>query len=209
MKIIIYLGLIVLLLWGLFRYLLQQSKQPTGIVGGYMMKLWNKVYLPMVEWSLAYIPEYEIKKILDVGVGNGQSTKRLAQKFPHAHIYGIDISEKAIEQAKKMNANTKITFERKDVVETSYPADYFELICVYQNHFHWSDLDKSLAELKRVLATEGTIIIACEISKANYYLPDFKKEENFAIYLHSVGLSLIQMKKTTNWVLYELKKLHK
>lgn len=33
----------------IYKYFLNQSKTPTGLVGSVMMKLWNKVYLPMAK----------------------------------------------------------------------------------------------------------------------------------------------------------------
>lgn len=201
-----YIVLTILFLIGLFFYLMKQSKNPTGIVGVLMMRLWNRVYLPMVDWSLAYLPKIDRKYILDVGVGNGRSTQRLVKSFPDSEIYGIDISEKAIEQAKKMRGNSAIIFEVKDVMNTKYPSAYFDLICVYQNHFHWSDLEQGLSELNRILTNDGTIIIACEISKVSYYLPDFMEVEKFRVYLNRLGLTLTEVEENTNWIFYRIEK---
>ncbi|WP_321384939.1 class I SAM-dependent methyltransferase [uncultured Enterococcus sp.] len=200
----VYVVLSIAVLAGLFFYLLKQSKEPTGIVGVYMMRLWNRVYLPMVDWSLTYIPRTGNKRILDVGVGNGRSTQRLAAVFPDSEIYGIDVSQKAIEQAKKLYEGSMIAFEVKDVIKTSYPSAYFELICVYQNHFHWSDLEKGLNELNRILASEGIIVIACEISKVKYYLPDFIAVEKFQAYLNTLGLKLIDIEQNSGWIFYKI-----
>ena len=40
----------------IYKYLLNQSREPTGRVGNVMMKLWNKVYLPMAKWCLSFLP---------------------------------------------------------------------------------------------------------------------------------------------------------
>lgn len=201
-----YITVTIVFLIGLFFYLMKQSKKPTGIVGVFMMRLWNRVYLPMVDWSLAYIPKIDRKHILDVGVGNGRSTQRLATVFLKSEIYGIDISEKAIEQAKKIKGSPEIFFEVKDVVNTNYPFAFFDLICVYQNHFHWSDLEQGLSELNRILASDGMIIIACEIAKINYYLPDFMDIEKFRVYLNRLGLALTEVEENTNWIFYKIEK---
>ena len=36
-----------------FLYLIYQSKSPSGFVGLWMMKLWNRVYMPMVVWAVS------------------------------------------------------------------------------------------------------------------------------------------------------------
>ena len=90
-----YLLLIILVsiaTWGLFRHLIKQSKNPKGWIGRQMMRLWNRIYLPMVDWSLAPLMAKTLQNILDVGVGNGKSTQHLHEAFPQSNIYGIDIS---------------------------------------------------------------------------------------------------------------------
>lgn len=123
----------------IYKYLLNQSKAPTGWVGIVMMKLWNKVYLPMAKWCLSFLPAKQFHHILDIGVGNGATTYYLSQRFKAESIIGIDISEKAIEQAKRLNSNSTITFEKVNIEKTDYPSNSFDLICAFQNHFHWSN----------------------------------------------------------------------
>lgn len=38
---------------GLFRHLIKQSKNSKGWMGRQMMRFWNSIYLPMVDWSIA------------------------------------------------------------------------------------------------------------------------------------------------------------
>ena len=81
-----YLLLVILVsiaTWGLFRHLIKQSKNPKGWIGRQMMRLWNSIYLPMVDWSLAPLMDKTPQNILDVGVGNGKSTQHLHEAFPH------------------------------------------------------------------------------------------------------------------------------
>lgn len=55
----------------------------------------------MVKWSTDGLRSSNNDiKILDVGVGNGDSTKYLSEQFPNSIIYGIDISDRAIKDAK-------------------------------------------------------------------------------------------------------------
>ncbi|MGM0124279.1 hypothetical protein IGI37_001653 [Enterococcus sp. AZ194] len=39
-------------LYLLYKYLLYQSKYPSGWIGLALMKIWNKSYLPMTSWAL-------------------------------------------------------------------------------------------------------------------------------------------------------------
>lgn len=65
------------------------------------------------------LPDKKYNNVLDIGCGNGFITKRL----PGKNIIGVDISEKAIKQAKKHNAkgSKKITY---------FAGDFFNLTTI-------------------------------------------------------------------------------
>ncbi|WP_221637717.1 class I SAM-dependent methyltransferase [Listeria immobilis] len=105
--------LLIITLYILYKQLLRQSIQPSGWIGNMMMKLWNNVYLPMSIWSLSFLKEQSFDNILDIGVGNGATTKYISNTFISDFIIGIDISDKAIEQAKFRNSNYNIAYEKK------------------------------------------------------------------------------------------------
>ena len=124
----IYLAMIGLLIILAFLYLIYQSKRPSGLVGFWMMKLWNRVYMPMVVWSVIQL-EYRkrFKAILVVGVGNGSSSKYLKKHFPNSRVLGIDISSTAIRAAEKL-AEPGLAFGVKNVENTNLPVEKFDLI---------------------------------------------------------------------------------
>ena len=201
-----YLAIISLLIILAFLYLIYQSKKPSGFVGLWMMKLWNRVYLPMVVWAVSQLDyKKRYNAILDVGVGNGASSKYLKKHSPNSQVLGIDISSTAIRAAEKL-AEPGLSFEVKNVEKTNLPFEEFDLITAFQTHFHWSNLTQSFLELKRILKPDGIILLACEWSKLAYYLPDFRKQEKFENYLINLDLHLIDSQKKGQWILYKIKK---
>lgn len=160
----------------------------------------------MAKWSLSFLPAKQFHHILDIGVGNGATTYYLSQRFKAESIIGIDISAKAIEQAKRLHSNNAITFERANIEETDYPSDSFDLICAFQNHFHWNNLRGSLLEIRRILTDDGTLLIGCEYSKVKYFLPELKERDVFGEYLDDVGLRLLQVERERDWVVYRVDK---
>jgi release factor glutamine methyltransferase len=69
--------------------------------------------------------------ILDIGCGSGCIPITLKKNIPHAKITTIDISEEAIEVAKRnaMNLDTEVTFLEKDVFSDSvFQMPHFDII---------------------------------------------------------------------------------
>ena len=202
----IYLAMIGLMIILAFPYLIYQSKKPSGFVGLWMMRLWNRAYLPMVVWSVNQLDHKKsFHAILDVGVGNGASSKYLKMHFPDSQVLGIDISSTAIKSAEELS-EPGLSFEVKNVENTNLPVEKFDLITAFQTHFHWLNLTQSFLELKRILKPDGTILLACEWSKLAYYLPDFKKHEKLESFLSTLDLHLIDSQRKDQWILYQIVK---
>ena len=196
----------ILILCRLFlKHLAAQSKHPRGRVGVWMMRLWNRAYLPMVEWSLSQLPRRSFENILDTGVGNGASTALLHSRFPGSRVLGIDISEKAIAEARR-NRTANVFFDVKDVEDTGYPGESFDLVCAFQTHFHWRYLENSLRELRRLMADDGLLIIACEQKKISYFLPRLEQDDDLRSSLKALGLNLTQTTRRSGWVAYLVEK---
>ncbi|MGT2924406.1 class I SAM-dependent methyltransferase [Streptococcus caviae] len=202
LKIILILFVLAVVSYILLKYLISQSKHPSGFVGRIMMRIWNKAYLPMAQWALSVLPKKSYENILDIGVGNGASTAYLGQLFPNSQVKGLDISTEAISQAQQRYRQENITFEVMDVSQLAYPDNSFALICAFQTHFHWPDLTQAMLEIKRVLTNDGLFLIACEQSKINYYLPDLKERDAFVNYLTKIGLRLLDDQRQAAWVCY-------
>ena len=194
-----------LLLMLLFSRLIQQSKNPSGFLGKRMMKLWNRAYLSMFVWAIRHLDRTFYPVILDVGVGNGRSTILLKETFPQSTVTGIDISDTAITQAKQIEM-ANLNFERRDVRETGFSDESFDLITAFQTHFHWQDLEASFMELRRILKSDGMLLLACEYNKLSYFLLKFQSEEVFKRFLLSIGFELVTSQRKGSWILYEIVK---
>jgi len=102
--------------------------------------------------------------IYDVGCGpSGHIGKYLFDKG--LNVTGIDISEKCIDIAKKYNRD--MTFKRMDMMNLQVDDQSIDGIIAFYSIIHTpkDNIDKIFQEFKRVLKTEGKILLAVKEGK--------------------------------------------
>lgn len=127
----------------------------------------------------------KFKNVLDVGCADGSFLAFLKGKF-HIQAKGIDISEKAIEKAKKKGLDARIA----DVEEgLPFKNNSFDLVISSEVIEHVYDTDYFLKELNRVLKPNGTLVLttpnlASLINRVRLlfgmyplFVPEYKKEQ--------------------------------
>jgi len=86
----------------------------------------------LVEWIINENKDGKSKKIkiLDIGTGSGCIAISLAKNLPNVEVYGIDVSKKAIETAKRnaINNNVDIIFMYQNILDTDVLACNFDII---------------------------------------------------------------------------------
>lgn len=113
-----------------------------------------------VKFKKLLLEEIKIKpmdSILDVACGNGTFLKMLSSKYD-IKGYGIDISEKMIENAKKRYPD--MTFEVSSCECTSFEGQMFDAITVCAAYHHFPDVKAFAKEINRILKPQGMLYIA-------------------------------------------------
>ena len=108
--------------------------------------------------TLSFLRNIRGKKILDLGCGSGIYTKILKQRG--ANVYGVDISPKMIELAKK---NVKgVDFKVGTVYKLPYNSETFDIVLASLVVHYFSNLNKALREIRRVLKKNGVFIFSSD-----------------------------------------------
>lgn len=96
-------------------------------------------------------------KILDLGCGNGISSRELNQSG--FDVVGTDISPLFLDGACKWE-NERLTYQVCDVVELPYADESFDVICSNELIEHLPDVETALSEMVRVVRSGGRVILS-------------------------------------------------
>ena len=103
------------------------------------------------------------KAILDLATGTADLAIAMAKRNPQAHIIGMDISEKMLEIGKakvaQQNLESQIELRLGDAASLPFEEGAFDAVTVAFGVRNFENLSKGLAEISRVLKTNGQVCI--------------------------------------------------
>lgn len=108
------------------------------------------------------------KRVLDLGCGTGILSLKLSPFAKEVHACDIsdmmvkDLKERVMEQK---NKNIKIL--KTDAHNMEYPKNYFDTIISVLTFHHFSDIDKVMENIRRVLKQFGELIIVDILTSPN------------------------------------------
>jgi demethylmenaquinone methyltransferase/2-methoxy-6-polyprenyl-1,4-benzoquinol methylase len=101
-------------------------------------------------------------RVLDVATGTGDLALELARRVgPGGEVIGSDFSEEMLARArvKAPGAPAPITFEWANALQLPYDDDEFAAATVGFGARNFSDLDRGLAEMTRVVRPGGHVVV--------------------------------------------------
>jgi len=109
-------------------------------------------------------PDFQPKRILDIGCGPGLETIALAEAFPDAEIHALDLSAPFVKFGHLWaeEKGKEIHFHQANAAETGMPDGHFDLIISHILFHETSDemLPKIMREAERLLAKGGVFFNA-------------------------------------------------
>ena len=113
--------------------------------------------------AIMQLKPYQPQVILDIATGTGDFAILAAQLLKPKHLVGADISEGMMavgaDKVKAAGLQDIISFDKEDCTNLGYPDGTFDAVTAAFGIRNFSDLDRGLAEMCRVLHTGGQLSI--------------------------------------------------
>ena len=111
-------------------------------------------------------------KIIDIGCGAGGLSRKLAQIVTEGEVVGLDISEgyiNKLNQSKERDKSGKyknLVFVLGSAEDIPCPGNYFNHAVCSEAFGFWSEPEKGLAEVNRILKTGGKLYLVNSYKEA-------------------------------------------
>jgi ubiquinone/menaquinone biosynthesis C-methylase UbiE len=128
----------------------------------------QRIIFDPIQRAVLQLAEEEIGHpgtILDVGCGTGKLLRSASERFPGARLVGVDAAIEMVKQAQSSTPNGTIQFQQATAEELPFPDGSFDLVFSTMTFHHWSDQQKAIGEIKRVLAPRGRWLLADIVAK--------------------------------------------
>jgi ubiquinone/menaquinone biosynthesis C-methylase UbiE len=106
----------------------------------------------------AQVNNQNLETILDLGCGTGRFTEALRARFD-ADVFGIDPSEKMLEQARSKRPDARIRYQRGRAESIPLPDSSVDLIFMSMVFHHLADPALAARECRRVLRNGDAVFI--------------------------------------------------
>ncbi|PFG05366.1 class I SAM-dependent methyltransferase [Bacillus sp. es.034] len=140
-----------------------QYSRPAGVLGWFIGEKMIRQHKPETLWSIENLNLQKNERILEIGCGAGFALKQIVSLSGGHNVTGLDLSETLLQSAavrnKKAISQKQMALVHGSVEEMPFPDEEFTAVFSIHSVYFWEDLFKSLQEIERVLAPEGTVLI--------------------------------------------------
>lgn len=118
-----------------------------------LAQILNPLTIPVVE----RIPREGVRRVLDLGCGQGHTSRMLAEQFPGAAVTGLEYDHALVAYASS-NAPATVRFEQGNAASLPYEDASFDFVFTRYLLVHLPDPDATIREMLRVVRPGGFVM---------------------------------------------------
>ena len=152
---------------GFLSKIFSNTRKPVGFWGRMMVNGMNGgSHAALASWALDALQIPQEGTILDIGCGGGANVSRLLARSFRSKVTGVDHSSVSVEKSSKVNADAigkgRCEIREANVAALPFKDSAFNLVTAFETIYFWPDIEKSFAEVGRVMAPGATFCIVNE-----------------------------------------------
>ncbi len=136
-------------------------------------------HLQRYEWVINELKMRNVRMLLDIGCGSGYGTAEIAESLQIPFVAGVDISNNAIEWARRQWDLCNLWFKRTDGIRLHFPSNSIDAVVSFDvlEHLTKAEQDKFIQNIARVLKPTGRAYIGCPNANVSLGNNPFHKQE--------------------------------
>jgi len=119
---------------------------------------WSFYVQASIQKTLYYLQIQPEQRVLDIGCGTGTLLQKLLSFVPETNLVGIDPSQEMLNAAKNKLPNN-IELKQGDAEDLPFTDECFDWVITTNSFHYFLDPSQAITEAKRVLKTNGYIVI--------------------------------------------------
>ncbi len=137
--------------------LVPQLARPHGLLAGPISALLNRGNRIITAHSVGALDLLPNERVLEVGFGGGVGLEAVRSHEPSVALTGVDISGDVVRRARPRFP--EVSLHEAPVEALPFSAASFDAAFAVNVAYFWPDLDAACAELRRVLAPGGRLVL--------------------------------------------------
>ncbi len=121
------------------------------------MGRWSRLVAPLL---VDFADIRDGGRVLDVGSGTGSLSVTIAERKPHSHVVGADVSKQYVAYASAQHRNDRVRFEVGDAQRLAFADAAFDAAFSLLVLNFVPDAPKALGEMRRVTRPSGRVVAA-------------------------------------------------
>jgi ubiquinone/menaquinone biosynthesis C-methylase UbiE len=121
--------------------------------------LQQHLFVPVQQIALQLLPHP--RRVLDVGCGTGRLLRQARPCYPTAELVGVDLAGQMVATASAVTpTGLAVRYVQGRAECLPFTSEVFDLIFATLSLRHWTALPAGIAEIGRVLAPGGVVVLA-------------------------------------------------
>lgn len=143
---------------------------------------------PVGEQAIAKMLVPDDARVLDVGCGSGWASRLLAERAKSGRVVGIDISDEMIRLARETTTTfPNLSFEVASAEALPFTDGEFTHAFSMESLYYYADLNRALAEIRRVLAPGAVFVTVVDLYQENKASHQWIEMLQVPVHLLSIG----------------------